>query len=380
MSKHLFISAAEPSGDIIAAEVIRHIKRLAPSTKISGIAGNTMQAEGVSSLFPMSDLTVMGFAEVIPKLRRIRQRLKETVAHILATQPEMVVTVDAYSFHYRLAKQLRQRGFKGQLIQLVAPAVWAWKPKRAEKLAEFYNQVLCIIPGEPDYFLKHGLTATFIGHPALYRSYEKSPDFRNRYGIPATALALIMLPGSRPQEITKLLPVFLDAADRLQQSHPDLHLIIPTLPHLVEEINALAVNANIPITLVTDKIDKFTCLHEARAAIAASGTVAIELAVYDLPFIIAYKTSGLTYWLAKRFAKVRYICLLNILADKKIIPELLQEECTAHRLFTTLEQLLNNDDYRQTLAQEMATIKGQLQCPASGLTPAEYAAELVLKA
>ena len=375
----LFISTAEPSGDIIAAEVLCDLKNLIPNLHVTGVAGVNLTAQGVNSLFPMSDLAVMGFTEVIPKYLTIKQRMQQAIEHILKYQPQVVITVDAYSYHIRLAKKLRQAGFAGQLIQLVAPAVWAWKPGRAKQLAKYYDRLLCILPHEPPYFEVHGLQSHYIGHPAVYRIVAKSEGFRRRLKIDENDKILVILPGSRVQEINKLLPIFLKATLQLKLQQPNLHVVIPTLPHLEQLIIETLKPYDLKSTVVTNNADKYDSFHEGDAAIATSGTIAVELAQYKLPFIIAYKTSALTYWMAKKLIKIKYACLINIMMDKPIIPELLQENCTPETIFTHINILLRNKNNQQEMQEGIRQANKMMRCPDSTLTSSQYAAQLISK-
>lgn len=366
--KRLFISAFEPSAEVIAAEVAESLKRLQPDLEIQGIDG----------IFPPHDLAVMGFAEVLPKLLLIKKRLAELTAHIITTNPDMVITTDAYSFHILLAKKLRQQGYQGKLIQLVAPAVWAWKPSRAQKLARYYDGVLCVLPIEPPFFQKVGLRAQFIGNPAIFRVNAPDPTFRKRHGISKEARLLTILPGSRAQEIHKLLPLFLEAASTIAHTHKNVQIVIPTFPAFMDYINGCLQTFPHPVTILQDPRDKRTCFHESWAAIAASGTVALELSADQVPFVIAYKTSPLTYWGARLLAKVKHICLINILLGKRVVPELLQKECSPEKIVESLLGLLESKQQKLYL-KEIGKALALLQPPAPYRAPAEAAAAFILE-
>ncbi|MBW8310162.1 MAG: lipid-A-disaccharide synthase [Candidatus Paracaedibacteraceae bacterium] len=336
----VFISAAEPSGDLIAAEVMDCLPK---GTTYIGIGGVEMQNRGLQTLFPMQELSVMGFLEIIPRLFNILKRIRQTVDVIIKEQPDVVLTVDAYSFHSRLVSRLRKRGYKGRLCHYVPPAVWAWKKKRAQALAQLYNEVYCIFPFEPPYFQPHGIHAEFVGHPAAFRVYKKDPTFRDRYNL-SNAPILMLLPGSRLQEIEKLYEDFLKTSQMLAKTHPNLQLVVPTLPHLVPKIEEISSHYKLKVTVITDTHDRFTCFQEAQAALAASGTVAMELALNKVPCVIGYKTSALTYFLARQFAKVKYITILNIMADREVISEFLQDQCTPENLAAALTSCLRHED------------------------------------
>lgn len=364
----IFISAAEPSGDLIASEVMDHLF----NTKFIGIGGEQMAKRGLTSFFPMSELTVMGFTQVIPKIFSILRRITQTATYIMQENPTIVLTVDAYSFHNRLAKKLRKMGYRGKIFQYVPPAVWAWKPSRSKSMAKYYDHVFCIFPFEPTYFEQTGLPATFVGHPAIYRVAPKDSTFRSRLSLPDNAPIITILPGSRPQEITKLLPLYLDAAKLILQStkkeDPAPQFIIPTFSYFESEIRTIAAAKGIDVTILTETADKYACFHESTLAIAASGTVALELASYGVPTIIGYITSRLNYWLAKRLATVKYICTVNILADRPIVPELIQDNCTAPNIAKSALALLRKNT-SSSVHRDIAAVISQLRCP-EGILPA----------
>lgn len=368
-----FLSAAEPSGDIIAAEVMDY---LPTDSQYIGIGGIEMEKRGLISLFPMEELSVMGFLEIIPRAFCILKRIKQTAQKIIEEQPDVVLTVDAFSFHSRLAKKLRQLGYKGRLCHYVPPAVWAWKAKRAKSLASLYDDVYCIFPFEPPYFQVHGIKTHFVGHPAAFRHQAPDPGFRSRYNLSDNPI-LVVLPGSRAQEIDRLYSLFLEACAPLKTSQPDLQLVVPTLPHLVDRLNQIARRYDLEVTLITNSQDRFACFQEAQAALAASGTVAMELALNQAPCVIGYKTSAITYFLARLFANVKFATIINIMANKEVIPEFLQDRCTPDNLTAALGSCLKQSDHGQlvsTLDEYTKTLKHE-----SGQKPQEIVAKSLIK-
>ncbi|AIK95885.1 lipid-A-disaccharide synthase [Candidatus Odyssella acanthamoebae] len=365
----VFISAAEPSGDIIAAEVMDYLPQ---GITYIGIGGIEMQKRELESLFPMEELSVMGFLEIIPRLFTILKRIRETADFIIKEQPDVILTVDAYSFHSRLATRLRKMGYKGRLCHYVPPAVWAWKEKRAQTLAQLYNEVYCIFPFEPPYFQSHGIHAEFVGHPAAFRVYQKDPTLRERYNLSAAPI-FMLLPGSRIQEIDKLYEVFLKTCQILKETHPNLQLVVPTLPHLASKIEKISSHHDLNVTVMTDTQDRFACFQEAQAALAASGTVAMELALNKVPCVIGYKTSALTCFLVRQFVKVKYATVLNIMADREVILEFLQDRCTPENLAAALIPCLEKQD-RARLVAEIETYTNTLKDP-RGQKPQEIVAK-----
>jgi len=375
----VFLSAGEPSGDFLGAQLMKALRnQLGDNVTFVGLGGPLMTAEGLSSLFPIEELSIMGLAEIIPHIRRIRNRIKEIVEAIERIHPDIVVTIDSPGFNFRVGKALKKKSIP--LVHYVAPSVWAWRPRRAHAVAQFLDHLLVLFPFEPPYFLKEGLDTTFVGHPVVELDLEKyhDPAFRTRHHIAPSAPILTLLPGSRRGEVSRLLPVFQETVLRLQQKHPALHVVIPTLPHLVEQIKR---QFTIPATIVATPSEKFATFQESRAALAASGTVSLELAAAGVPMVVAYKINPLTHFLVRRLVKVKYACLVNILMNKEVVPERLQEDCTPEKLVNALEDFLQarktGDPGFMKLKMQEAVKK--LNSPADQKTPSEYAAQQICR-
>ncbi|MFN8693992.1 MAG: lipid-A-disaccharide synthase [Holosporales bacterium] len=375
----LFLSAGELSGDILGAAVARALRaQTTEPLELSGIGADAMAAAGIESLFPASDLAVMGIVEVLPRLPLIFRRLKETTAHILQTQPDVVLTIDAPGFNVRLARRLRAARdagqWRGKLVHLVAPSVWAWKPGRAAKMAALYDHLLCLLPFEPPYFTKHGLNATFIGHPILdYNIPETSETlFRVQNNIAPDTPLLLLLPGSRASEVNRLLPLFIETATRLRAQLPALEIALLAAPHLSAAIRDKT--QHVPaLRLITDAAQKYPLYRSATAALAASGTVSVELALAGTPHAIAYKISPISYALVRRLITVKYASLVNLLADAPLIPEFIQDDATPEALHAALLPLLRG----KKVTPEYAAALDKLQSP-DGKSPAQRAAAVLL--
>lgn len=343
----VYVIAGEPSGDLLAAGLMRALKERAP-VRFAGIGGALMREEGLVSLFPQSDLAIMGFVEVVPRIPRILARLRQTLADIEKCQPDLIVTIDSWGFTGRVAKALKRSGSPIPRLHYVAPMVWAWKEKRAKTLAERVDRLLCLLPNEPEYFGRHGLTAVHVGHPVLER-LDQSGDgagFRQRHGIAADATLIAFLPGSRHSEISRLLPVFAETATMMAERFPDLRIVIPTVENVSDAVRGAV--AHWPVApLVVGPDEKWDCFAACRVALAASGTVALELAVARLPMVITYRIAPLTALILRRLIKIRFACLLNLVVDRSIVPEYLQEDCRAENLANALADLLADATSRQ---------------------------------
>ena len=345
----VYIIAGEPSGDLLAARLMAALRDLTGgAVRFAGIGGEAMREQGIDSLFPQADLAVMGFAEVVPRIPRILRRLRETLEDIEARSPSLIVTVDSWGFTGRVAKALKKKGSPIPRLHYVAPMVWAWKEKRARTLAGRVDRLLCLLPNEPAYFERHGLKAVHVGHPVLERLGERGDGegFRRRHGIAQDAPLLCVLPGSRHSETSRLLPVFAETAHRLLDRIPALRIVVPSVETVSDSVRRAVAGWRVP-AIVVDADGKWDAFAASDAALAASGTVALELAVARVPMVIAYRVAPLTAMLARRLLTIGYVCLLNLLAGRPVVPELLQEACEPARLIEVLLPLLRDGPERR---------------------------------
>ncbi|MBM3468292.1 MAG: lipid-A-disaccharide synthase [Alphaproteobacteria bacterium] len=373
----IFLSAGEPSGDFLGSQLMKALKKLlGDSIKFTGIGGPLMTAEGLTSLFPMEELSVMGFAEVLPHIWRIKKRIQQTVEAIETQRPDAVVTIDSPGFNFRVGKALKKRIRSIPLIHYTAPSVWAWRAKRAKSIAKFLDHLLVLFPFEPLYFEKEGLPTTFVGHPVVEMNLSQKKDltFRDRHRIPYDVPLLTLLPGSRRAEVTRLLPVFQKTVFLLQKKIPNLHIVIPTLPHLEKFIRE---KITFSATITTEQSEKFAAFQESQAALAASGTVVLELAAAGLPMVIAYKLHPLTYFLIRRMIKIKYASLVNILMGQEVVSELIQDKCIAPALCAAVESLLTDKAKEKQMRQRMNEVIKKLKPPADYQSPSLCAAHSV---
>lgn len=376
----IYLIAGEPSGDILGGRLMRAISAATGGeARFAGVGGPAMTEAGLSSLFPMDELAIMGLAEVVPKIPSLLRRIRETADDIAARKPDAVVTIDAPDFCLRVAKRLRGRGNSPAIpvVHYVAPSVWAWRPGRAAKIARLVDHVMCLLPFEPPYFERVGLRASFVGHPILESGAADGDGaaFRAAAGIPAGAPVLAVLPGSRRGEVARLLPAFGATVHALKQAFPAVHVVIPTLPHVAGAVQAEA-GAWPDCHIVLGDHDKYAAFAAADAALAASGTVSLELAMAGVPTVIAYRVAPLTAFIARRLIKVKYASIVNLILDKPVMPEFLQENSTPAQLIPALTNLLSSEDARRARAADIALALAHLR-PESGL-PSEAAARIVL--
>jgi lipid-A-disaccharide synthase len=370
----LYLVAGEASGDILGARLMAALAARDPGLRFAGVGGPRMQDEGLVSLFPMEELSLMGLAEVLPSLARLIRRMGETEADIAAKRPAALVTIDAPSFTLRLAGRVRPKGVR--VIHYVAPQVWAWRPWRVKRIARVVDRLLCLLPFEPAFFGGAGIDARFVGHPILEGAVAgDAAAFRARHGLGEDRRILAVMPGSRGGELARHLPVFGEAIARLRAQVPALAPVALSLPRHQQRIAA----AWPDVPVITTDADKRDALAAAAVALVKSGTSSLEVALAGVPQVVAYRVNPLTAAIVRRIVRVRHASLVNILAATPAIPELLQENCTGERLAAALLPLLEGG--AEAAAQHRAyTEAREALSPPGGLRPSEAAAEAVLAA
>ena len=376
----IYLIAGEPSGDLLGGRLMAALRRrTGGAIAFAGIGGETMTAEGLDSLFPMAELSVMGLVEVLPRIPNILRRVGQTVADIDRLRPDAVVTIDSWGFTGRVAGRLKAAGSTVPRIHYVAPMVWAWREGRARHLAERLDLLLTLLPNEPPYFERRGLAALHVGHPVIEGARTgDGAGFRARHNIPAEAPLLCVLPGSRHSETSRLLPVFAPAVALLAARHPGLRVAVPTVAGVADAVTAAAAGWAAPNVVVRGPAEKTDCFAAADAALAASGTVALELALAGLPTVITYRVNWLTAMLARRLLKIKWATLTNLLLERCVVPELLQEACRPDTLAAAVSTLLTDPAARAAQRAGMAEALERLGL--GGPSPSDRAAAAVLAA
>lgn len=379
----IYVIAGEPSGDLLGGRLMAGLKaRTGGEVHFAGIGGEAMRAEGLQSLFPMAELTVMGLTEVLPRIPRILRRAKETLADIEARKPDAIVTIDSWGFTGRIQKACKQRFPDLPRIHYVAPMVWAWKADRTKKLAAVLDLLMTLLPFEPEWFEREGLRSVHVGHPVVESGAERGDGaaFRARHGIASDAQVLVALPGSRQSETSRLLPVFAQTLEQLARSHPDLVVVVPTVETVAEKVKAAAAHWPLRTIVVENRAEKYDAFAAGTAALAASGTVALELALARLPTVITYMVSPLTAFIARNFMgfKIRWATLVNMVLDRAVMPEFLQEECRPDAIAPVLAGLLDDPADRAARRADMAEAMTRLGY--GGASPSDRAAATVLDA
>lgn len=371
--------AGEASGDALGGPLMAALRAGgARHIDFFGVGGERMLAEGLEPLFPMSDLSLMGFAEVLPRLPRLLGRLGEAARAASARRPDAVVTIDSPGFNLRLAKRLSGAGIP--LIHYVAPQVWAWRPGRARKIAGLLDHLLALLPFEPPHFEAEGLPCTFVGHPAIEAQVERGAGkrFRERHGIAAEAMVLLVLLGSREMEITRHRAAFAAALETLAARFPDLRLVAPTVAAVADAVAAEAEAWPLPALVVRGEAEKLAAFAAAEAALAVSGTVVLELALAGVPTVVAYRTGALNAWIARRLILVEHVSLPNLVLGHRLLPEFLQEACRPQPLAAAIGQILVDPDTRAQQTEGLREVRQRLDPGAP--PPSQRAAQAVLDA
>lgn len=372
----IFLVAGEPSGDQLGARLMAAIEERR-RVRFAGVGGPLMEARGLSSLFPMAELSVMGLVEVVPHLPKLIRRLSLTVAAVRESRPAVLVTIDSPGFNFRLARRLKGAGIP--IVHYVAPSVWAWRPGRARAVAGFLDHLMALLPFEPPYFEAEGLATTFVGHPVVEGLMEHGDGegFRRAHQIPAGAPVVCVLPGSRHTETGRLLPVFGRTLGLIKERHPDLHAIVPTVDTVADEVTAAAAAWPVPAVVSGDVSEKAAAFAAADVALAASGTVALELAVAGIPAVIGYRVHPLTSWLARRLVRGPFVSLVNVILERQVMPEFLLNDCTPDKLAAAVGALLVDEAARA--GQRAAGADALARLGGGGMVPSSRAAEVVLK-
>ena len=379
MAPLVFVVAGEPSGDALGAAMMAALKReTGGAVRFAGIGGPAMEGEGLRSLFPMAELSVMGLIEVLPSLRRILRRIDETVAAIREARPDVVVTIDSQSFSYRVAKRLKPAPCP--VVHYVAPTVWAWKPWRARHLAAVVDRVLLLFPFEKPYWDAVALDAVEVGHPAAEAVIDADARLamRSRLLGDRAGPLLVVLPGSRTGVVRRHLPVFGEAVARLARRHPGLAVALPTVSGVADVVRVGIAGWAVPATVVEGaSAERLLVMAAGDAALAASGTVALELAAVETPHVIAYRANAITAAIVRRMVTIRWASPVNLVAGRAVTPELIQESCTPGRLAAALDGLLADGETARAQRAAMGEVMTALG--RGGPPPSERAARAVLE-
>ena len=369
----IYLVAGETSGDVLGGRLMRALRAQRPDLSFAGVGGTQMTAQGLASLFPMQDLALMGLLEVLPRLRQLRRRLQQTAADIAGRQPDIVATIDSPGFTLRLLRTIGPLGVKR--VHYVAPQVWAWRERRVRHYHDLWDQLLCLLPFEPAFFARHGLSATFVGHPVLESGADQgdAARFRTSRGIDPGAHVLTLMPGSRRTEVSRLLPILGATLLRL----PDLTTVVPIAGPVAEAVRIATREWPRPPLLISETQDKHDAFAASTAALTKSGTSTLELAMANVPMVVTYRVNPLSAAIARRLLTVSHASLVNLLAQRDVSPELIQKACTPEQLAAAVRVLL--DDPTAAAAQRAGFREVLAMLRPDGQVPSDAAAAAVLR-
>lgn len=386
MTKKFFVIAGEASGDVLGAKLIAELKAQNNGAEFLGVGGRLMKEQGLKSIFPMEELSVMGFLEVLPHIPKLLRRIKQTADKIIETNPDFVITIDSPDFCFRVIKTLKRKNLGSaniKKVHLIAPSVWAYREGRAEKISKLYDLLLAILPFEPPYFEKYGLKTVFIGHPIVEnapdfsKKSELNESFRKKRNVALDADLLCLMPGSRNGEVTRIFPELIKAANILAQKKSNLKVVIPLVEKTRKLVSEMAKSLKVEYFLI-EKEEKEAAFFASNFAVAKSGTNTVELSLYQIPMIVVYKLNFLTHFLVKRMVKINFANLVNLILNKEIIPEMLQNECKGEKIFVALEKLMSDENEAQ---RQISESKKALKLMGLGFAqnPSQKAAQEILK-
>jgi lipid-A-disaccharide synthase len=377
----VMLVAVEASADALGAGLVRALRvRLGEEVSFCGVGGAAMAAEGVASPFDIAELSLVGLFEIAAAVPRALGLIEATVRLAEREQPDVAVLIDSWEFTWRVARRLKLRAPRAVRVKYVAPQVWATRPGRARDAARLFDAMLTLFAFEPPYFEREGLATTFAGNPTLSRDLSSADPARFRSAIVAAPddPILLLLPGSRPGEIKRIMPAFEDAAMRLADALPRLRLVVAAAAPVAEAVQARVAAWRHPAHVITDEAAKLDAMRAATVAIAKSGTVTTELALAGCPMVVGYRANPATVVIARMLMRVRYLTLINIAAGRAVAPEFLQGACTGPELAKAAGALLGDHDLRASQIAGQTQALGQL---GEGVAdPADRAAAAVLEA
>ena len=369
--RNILVVAGEASGDLHAASLVEALRRLDPAIRFYGVGGEKLRAAGVALLAESSDMAVVGLTEVFFKLPLIMKVMKKLKRSFRAGEPDAAILVDYPDFNLRLARAAHKRGIK--VFYYISPQVWAWRRGRIGKIKRFVDKMAVILPFECSLYCEAGVDADFVGHPLLdaIPAHFSQEEARKKLGMKEGVRIVGILPGSRPSEAMRLLPVCLKAAEKMNR-HADLQFVLPLASTLSQNfVEEIIRRYEVDIAVIPHAV--YDVLAASDLAIIASGTATLEAALMKTPMIIIYRVSWLSYFLGRMFICVKNIGLVNIIAGKSIVPELIQSEANPDSIAALAEDLLNNRDKREAMQADLSKIRDKLGTPGA----AERAALIV---
>ena len=376
--RKIFLIAAEESGDRLGAALMKALRvQLGGDATFTGIGGRHMAEEGMASLFPIEPLSIIGLVAIPRKLPMILRRIREATDAVLKAQPDILVIIDSPDFTQRVAKRVRKRNPSIPIVNYVSPTVWVWRPRRAKAMRAYVDRLMAVLPFEPEVHRRlEGPPCTYVGHPLLENLAALRPNSEELKRRDASPPILVLLPGSRGSEIARNMTVF--GVKLLKAMGVDFEPVLPTMPNLVERVRAAAANWEVQPRIVVSDDNKLSAFRTARAALAKSGTVTLELALAGVPMVAVYRVTPVEAFIARRVIQTTSIILPNIILGENVIPEFLQDDFTPEKLAPILRDVLAATPVRQRQIDAFRRLEGIMST--DGKRPSERAADVVIEA
>jgi lipid-A-disaccharide synthase len=378
VARKIFLIATEESGDRLGANLMKVLRqRLGGAVRFEGIGGQSMAREGLASLFPIEELSIMGLAAVVKQLPKILRLIRETARAVTEASPDILVIIDSPDFTHRVARRVRARDPSIPIANYVSPSVWAWRPGRARAMRRYVDHVLALLPFEPEEYRRlRGPPCSYVGHPLTVQIGTLRPGADEQRRRDETPPVLLVLPGSRRSEIRHHMAVFGEALGRLQAEGVAFELILPTMPHLQEAVAEGVKSWPVQPQVVIGEQEKRAAFRIAHAALAKSGTSTLELAVAQVPMVAAYRAGAVEAWIIQRSIRASSMILANLVIGENVVPEFIQQDCTPEKLLPALREILSDSPLRQRQLQAFAKIDAIMST--GNQPPSARAADIVL--
>ena len=378
VARKIFLIATEESGDRLGAGLMKVLRqRLGGAVKFEGVGGQSMLREGLTSLFPIEQLSILGLAAVVRQLPMILRHIRETVTAVTAASPDILVIIDSPDFTHRVARRVRAREPSIPIIDYVSPSVWAWRPARARAMRLYVDHVLALLPFEPEEYRKlRGPPCSYVGHPLTEQLGQLRPGVDEQKRRDEQPPVLLALPGSRRSEIEHHMAIFGETLGQLAAEGASFELILPTMPHLLNAVRKCVEGWPVQPRVVVGEQEKRSAFRIARAALAKSGTVTLELALAAVPMVTAYKVGAVEAWIMRRAINVNSVILANLVAGENVVPEFLQQDCTPMKLVPALREVLSDSPLRRRQLDAFAKVEAIMSTGSQ--PPSVRAADIVL--
>jgi lipid-A-disaccharide synthase len=378
VERKIFLIATEESGDRLGARLMKVLRqRLGGAVRFEGVGGQSMAREGLTPLFPIEELSIIGLAAVVKQLPKVLRLIRETVGAVMRTQPDILVIIDSPDFTHRVARRVRARDPAIPIIDYVSPSVWAWRPGRARAMRAYIDHVLALLPFEPEEYRRlRGPPCSYVGHPLTEQLATLRPGAEEQKRRGEAPPVLLVLPGSRRSEIRHHMAIFGETLGRLQSEGVAFELILPTMPHLLESVRQGVKSWKVAPRVVVGEPEKRAAFRIASAALAKSGTVTLELALAGVPMVTAYRTGAVEAWILRRAINVKSVILANLVVGESVVPEFLQQDCTPEQLWQALQEILTDSPLRRRQVEAFAGI-GDIMSTGNQ-PPSVRAADIVL--